>query len=318
MEKKIFVVLNPAAGFAADPQRVRRKLETWQEANPCQIEIYETREDEDLTAVVQHAVRSGADIIAAAGGDGTISLVSAGMINSPVPLLILPTGTGNLLAHEMGMPGDLHRALDLIHGGSHTLQLDAMSINGRHGVLNMGVGFSSNLIKNTARKDKRKFGILAYFAAAVRALLGLQPYSFRLTVDGKKFVIRASEIFVANGGLLGIKLPFEDFKILPDDGRVDLFVIRARTLGDYLEMLWYILRGKPRSSRKMFYIQAAEEILIQCNKRLPAQADGEVIGETPVQIKVLPRAVPVLCPDKGETAEPLRELIRSWMIRPLG
>ena len=297
--KRLFVVLNPVAGFG-ELFHPRRRIKSYCERHGWQYEVYETREDENLIAVVQKAIQQGYDIIVAAGGDGTVSAVAAGMIFSEVPLLILPVGTGNLLARDLGIPMDINRVLDLVDGKSSIQMLDAMKINDRHYVLNVGVGLSSLIIKSTDRQQKRRFGILAYIKTAVQSLFGLQPHSFRLVVDGKKFRLRASEVLIANGGLLGVQLPFEDVHVYPDDGRADMFVIKARTLLDYLELLYYIIRRKPRAAPKMFYIQAAEYIQIESGGPLPAQADGEVIGETPVSIQIVPGAVRVLIPLKGQ------------------
>jgi YegS/Rv2252/BmrU family lipid kinase len=309
---RLFVVLNPAAGFG-DSARVKRRLAAFAEKYGWQLEVYETREDEDLRPVVAGALKNGAGLVVAAGGDGTVSAVAAGMVGSGVPLAILPVGTGNLLAHDLGIPGEINRALEVL-AGDHALQTrDAMEINGRHYVLNVGVGFSSMIIQNTARQDKRRFGMLAYLWTASKSLFGLQPQSFRLVVDGKKLRLRASEILIANGGLLGVKIPFEDVRVLPDDGQIDLFVIKARNLWDYLELLYYIIRRKPRAAPKMLYLQASGQVQIASKNALPTQADGEVIGKTPVAIRVVPRAVQVVIPAKGSEAlvVRLRQLVHK-------
>lgn len=300
--RQIFIVLNPVAGLV-DPVRTSRRILAWCEQNGWNGEIYLTSEGEDLSRPVKKAIARGVQVVVAAGGDGTVSGVASGLVGTSVPLAILPLGSGNLLAHDLGVPIDLYRALNVIERENITLLLDAMQVNGRCAVLNAGVGFSSLLIQNTPREEKRRFGLLAYFGTAVRVLFGLQPHQFRLTVDGKKIRLRASEIYVANGGLVGVQLPFEDLHIYPDDGRVDMFVIKARTLRDYLEILYYIIRRRPRQAPKMFYLQGADIIQIDSESGLPVQADGEVVGETPVTIRVLPNAVKVLLPERQN--EPL-------------
>ncbi|HEY9088487.1 MAG TPA: diacylglycerol kinase family protein [Anaerolineaceae bacterium] len=309
--KHLFVVLNPVAGLVV-PARTSKRILAWCEQHGWTCEIYETHEEEDLSRVVRKAVARGCSAVAAAGGDGTVSGVASGMLGSPVPLLILPLGTGNLLARDLGVPFDLHRALGLIENGSRQILLDAALVNQRVCVLNAGVGLSSAVIKNTERTAKRRYGFLAYLAVGVRALFGLQPYLFRLTVDGKKLRLRASEIHIAIGGLLGLRVPFEDLRVIPDDGRVDIFVIKGRTARDYLEVLYYILRRRPRQAPRMIYMQAGVEIEITCERVLPFQGDGEVLGETPAQIKVLPNAIPVLLPINPSDA-PLVDRIRSFV-----
>jgi len=307
---RLFIFHNPVAG-RGDLFHPRRRIEAYCERRGWAYEIYETGEDEDLVPIVQQAVRSGFSAVAAAGGDGTVSAVAGGLVFAETPLLILPTGTGNLLSRDLGVPQDLNRALELAGGGSAVQLLDTMEIAGRHYVMNAGVGLSSQIIQNTDRRQKRRLGVLAYVKSGGQALLGLQPYGFRLVVDGRALRMRASEVLVCCGGLLGVRVPFEDLHVLPDDGKVDLFIVKARSLPGYAELLYYILRRKPRSAPKMVYMQAAERIEIACDSVLPAEADGEVIGATPLAINIVPRAVRVLVPDERppDLAGRLRALV---------
>lgn len=299
--KHMFVVLNPVAGMVT-PSRTGKRITQWCEQNGWTYDIYQTREDEDLSKVVKKALAHDCQAIVAAGGDGTISSVAAGMLGSSVPMVILPLGTGNLLAGDLGVPFDISRSLGLLEAGGRMLMLDAIQVNERICVLNAGLGFSSALIKNTERNAKRKYGFLAYIVGAVRALFGVQPHLFHLVVDNKRLRINASEIHIACGGLFGIQVSMEGVRVVPDDGRVDIFVIKARALSDYLEVFYYILRRKPRQAQKMIYLQAAEMIEIACEQNLPFQGDGEVLCDTPVKIRVLPNAIPVLVPEKQEEA----------------
>ena len=84
--------------------------------------------------------------------------------------------------------------------------------------------------------------------------------------------------------------------IRPDDGRIDVCVISARTVIDYLRVLWNLLRGQPKRNRNVRYLSATRSILISADRPLPVQADGEIIGETPVQVQVVPHAVRVIVP----------------------
>lgn len=304
----MFVVLNPVAGMVV-PNRTHKRIVTWCEQNGWTYEVYQTKENDDLAHVVKKALAHGCQAVVAAGGDGTISGVASGVMGGSVPMLILPLGTGNLLAGDLGVPFDISRALSLLETGGRTLMLDAVQVGQHICVLNAGLGFTSALIKNTERQAKRKYGFLAYIVGGVRALLGVQPHNFRLVVDNKRLRINASEIHIACGGLFGIQVSLEDVRVLPDDGRVDIFVIKARTLSDFLEVLYYILRGKPRRARKMVYMQAAEMIEIDCEQKLPFQGDGEVLCETPVKLRVLPNAIPTLVPEKQE--EPIRNRLRQ-------
>jgi diacylglycerol kinase family enzyme len=109
---------------------------------------------------------------------------------------------------------------------------------------------------------------------------------------------------VANSGILG-QQPFRwGPDIRPDDGRLDVCVVRARTLLDYMQLSWYVLTGQHRRSPNVRYFTAERTVVIATGRPLPVQGDGEIIGETPVSIEVVPRAVAVIVPVRETGSRP--------------
>lgn len=298
--------MNPVAGFT-DPELFRQRIKRIIARHNCEYTIHETREGDCLEPVIRKATEEGFQVFIAAGGDGTISEVASCLAYTDIPLGIMPSGTGNALAKTLGLPQDLGAALRLILGKHEIRQLDAVRVFEQYHVLNVGVGVTSAVVKQTTRPIKRRLGIFAYIYEAFKVLIGIQPYSFKLTIDGRKYHFRASEIFIACGGWLGIQLPFSDLKILPDDGQVDVFVIKARNFWGYLTLAVDILFGKPDRAPQMRYFPARQEIYIETRKILPVQSDGDWIGETPVKIDICPQAVNIIVPHKDD--EPL---INRW------
>lgn len=294
---RIFVVLNPVAGFT-NATAFRRRLRRFCKYYHCLHEVHETREGEDLKPVIDRAIRDGYQVFVAAGGDGTISQVASCLAYTDLPMGIIPVGTGNALARGLGLPQDFASAFRLIAGKHEYRMLDALRINGQYHVLNAGVGVTSKVVLNTPRPIKRRYGMLAYIWEAVKALFGIQPHSFRLTVDGRKYRMRASEVFIACGGWLGFQLPFTDLDIQPDDGRVDVFVIKARNLWGYIGLAFNLLFGGRRQALPMKHIPAYREILIETRRPLPVQSDGDWVGKTPVKIEVCPQAVRLIVPSR--------------------
>ncbi len=296
--KRIFVVVNPKAGsYAADA--VRGALDRYfphhlAEGEPL-CEIHETGHDEKLVEVVREARDRGFDLVVAAGGDGTVSGVADGLVGSEVPLGIIPLGTANVLARELGIPVDLEGACQLL-ASAHTLApVDAMQVGDHYYFTQVGVGIDSLMIRDTKREHKQRFGRLAYLWTAFWRLLGFQPRRFRLTVDGANpRRPRATQVLIANSGILG-QPPFRwGPDIRPDDGRLDLCVIRARTLLDYLILAWHFLFHQHRRDPNVRYQTVTREVIIETKHPLPVQADGEIVGETPVEIRLVPRAVRVV------------------------
>ena len=293
--KKPLFIYNPAAG-TGDPEKLRQAFKQACVRYGWQAKIHETREDEDLAPVVQGNLEKGCDVVIAAGGDGTVSAIASALVNANVPLGILPTGTGNILAWQLDLPFHPEKVFEYIAGAPGVLLLDAMRIGARHYILNASVGFSSVLIENTSREDKRRLGLLAYILTGIRAFLGLQPHLFDLVVDGSRHLLRASEVFISDAALLKEEILLADVNMKADDGQLEVFVIKARTGRDYFLLLIDLLRGRSRSAYKMDYFPARKEIRIGTRKPLTVQADGEVLHKTPVIIEVIPHAVRLLVP----------------------
>ena len=230
--KNPLFIYNPVAG-AGNPEQARQVFTQACERYGWQFRIHETRKGENLAQVVQSGLNQGCDVIMAGGGDGTVSAIASALARSGVPLLIIPMGTGNLLARQLDLPLQLEKAFEYAAKGSEILFLDAMHIGERNYVLNVSVGFSSILIENTSRKDKKHFGLLAYIWTGIQVFLGIQPYRFKLVVDGNHYLIRASEIFISDTTLLKEEIFLKDIDMQADDGKLEVFVVKARTLWDY-------------------------------------------------------------------------------------
>jgi YegS/Rv2252/BmrU family lipid kinase len=301
--RRVFVVLNPVAG-SAEAGTVRQALERNFPVVNMACEIHETGPNERLAEVVREVIGRGYDLVVAAGGDGTVSAVANGLVGAPVPLGIIPLGTANVLARELGIPVELDPACELLARSQAITRIDAMLVGDTCYFTQVGVGIDALMIRDTRREHKRRFGRVAYLWTAMTRLLGFQPRRFTLTTDGHEKRTRASQIVVANCGILG-QPPFRwGPDIRPDDGRLDVCIVRARNLTDYLRISWYVLTGQHRRSPNVRYLAARRQVNIASAHPLPVQGDGEIIGETPVNIEVVPRAVAVIIPEPGSTPTP--------------
>jgi len=283
---RAFAVLNPRSG-SCTADDVRKAIAD--HLADAEVEIHEVAEGDDLDALIRDAIRRGCDPIVAAGGDGTVSSVA------------------DALARERGIPVELDGACRLgaahcvspgsLAGSEHAVvRLDAMKIGDRHYFTQVGVGIDALMIRDTATEHKRRFGRLAYLWTAARSLVGYQPRRFFLQVDGRDIEMKASQIVVANTGMMG-QPPFRwGPNIRSDDGRLDVCIVRARLLTDYLGLLWRVARHQHKRSPNVRYEVVARSIAIAAKHPLPVQADGEVLGDTPVRIEVIPAALKVVVP----------------------
>jgi YegS/Rv2252/BmrU family lipid kinase len=298
----VFVVLNPVAG-TSNRDEVVAALEQRFAANGQQYEIYETTGDagEDIPALVRAAVGRGADLVVAAGGDGTVSLVAGALAGGDVPLGVLPIGTANVFAQVLGLPLDLAGAADLATGEFVARPIDGMRVGDKLGVLHISVGITSLMQRDTSRELKRRYGRFAYMYVAARWLFGFQPQRFNVVIDGKRRRFNASQVLIANGGEMG-QAPFTwGPDIAPDDGVIDICVINASTFQDYLMVGWSTLTGRHHRNHRLRYYKARSSVSVNTRKALPVQLDGELAGSTPLQVQVVPGAF--LCAVAPVTAQ---------------
>lgn len=295
-QQRLFAVLNPVGG-SCDPAQVRAALDAHCGRSGQHCEIYETTgaKDEDVPARVRAAVAGGAELILAIGGDGTVSQVGEGIAGSAVPLAVIPTGTANIFAREMGIPLELEAACALL-SNFRVRAVDGIVCDDHLYLLHLGVGLSSLMIRDTDRAAKRRFGRLAYVWTAVRTLSGLQPHRFEIRVDGVRHRLRAKQVFIANGGIWGIEAVRLGDHVAPDDGAIDLCILNGRTMLDFAGIGWDFFTGQHHRNRRIRYLSARESIDLDCRPRLPVQGDGEIIGHTPIRLAVRPGAVQVAVP----------------------
>ena len=269
--------------------------------DPSRLEVYETRDGEDLGGVVRDRVRQGVDLVIAAGGDGTVSAVADALAGSGTPMGILPMGTANVLARELEIPLDVDAAARLLVGDHRLATIDAMKVGGRHYLTQVGVGLDALMIRDTPTAQKKRFGKLAYLWSAAKHLVGFQPRRFTIEIDGRSAHRRASQVIVANVGTLG-QPPFRwgpDIKV--DDGTLDVCVSKARTFYHYLGLFWHVVTRRHRADPNVRYEKATPLGVDRHEAPVPVQADGEIIGETPVRVEVVPGAVKVVAP-RGRSA----------------
>lgn len=291
----VFVVLNPVAGMV-NSQILKRLIENRFHSLGWTTRFHLTEENEKIDEIVSAELAKGVDLVVAAGGDGTVAAVAAGMAHSHIPLGIIPTGTWNAIARSLQIPSIPLRAIHLMTGRHKIKKLDLMVVGEQIHAMNIGIGFSSTMIQSTARADKRKFGNLAYFAQILKQIFGFQLRRYVIEADGVRYRGRATEIFIANYGMVGFKALENSLNILPDDGKVEVLIFRARTLLDLPSLFWQAFIKHQERGPKYRQISAVKKISIRTNPPFPVQADGELVGQTPIDVTVMPRSVRVIVP----------------------
>jgi YegS/Rv2252/BmrU family lipid kinase len=253
---------------------------------------------------VAEAVAAKTDVVVAVGGDGAVLQVVQRLAETPVALGIVPLGTGNLLATNLGIPRRLDRAVKVLLADERR-QIDlgrvATGRKSRFFSVACGIGFDAKVMDGTKMRQKQRWGKLAYAASAIKESRGLRDVSHRIVLDGKATTMDAGQIFIANFGRTGIGLK-PRLAIAPDDGLLDVVAIRAPGAPEGLLAIWEALRqrraGKSASGRVLR--ARARSVEIEAESKRLVEIDGTVIGSTPIAVSIQPAALLVIAPAPSE------------------
>jgi diacylglycerol kinase (ATP) len=253
----------------------------------------ETTPAETGRGLAQDALAGQVDLVLASGGDGTVTACAEGLAGSGVPLGVLPAGTGNLLARNLGLPLSLDAALAVSLGGTDR-RLDVGTANGRIFVAMAGLGFDAELLDSTGEPLKRRLGWAAYALSGLRHL-GARPVRASVQADGGPVLRRrASSVLIGNVGTLQggvVLLPGAE----PDDGVLDLLVLTARGLAGWAALAADVLLHR-RRTRHVARI-AFRDLHVELDRPQLWELDGEVIGRTrQLRVSVRPGALLVRVP----------------------
>lgn len=291
--KKTFIVLNPVAGNM-ELEQVRDKIKHHLQTD---FQFYETEDYDGVKTAVRQAIHDGFDKVIACGGDGTVSAVADALVNTAVPLGIIPVGTGNVLARELEIPLDLDAACQTIVAHETERQIDAMAVGNRAYISHISMGIYSQLIEHTTPENKQRLGRAAYLRAALQEIQEYPTWQFNIVADGQETNAEASMIMAANIGAVGIPPLRWGDNIFADDGSFTLCIVKSASAVDYFELIWNVMRGAFAKTKQLEYITVKEEATLSVNDpEVRVRADGEIIGKETVTIKHLPAALKVIIP----------------------
>lgn len=295
---RALIVLNPAAG-QEDPLRVRRLLGGAFAVRGAAFDLVETAGAGDAERFARDAVRLGYRAVVAVGGDGTVAEVITGLAGTQVPLAVVAQGTGNQVACNLGIPRDIEGAVEVaVHGVPAPMDLGQLA-DGRYFALMAGAGWDAEVMTVATRELKDRWGFGAYLYAGLRRALAPPSALFRITADGREFTVSAATVIVANVGQIVYDLLPVDLRIGPGvsfhDGMLDVCIFAPRTLSDVAAVLWRVARGQYVGDDRMIYLRA-RDIRIESETPVVTQVDGDVVGETPLEVRAVGGGVRVLVP----------------------
>ncbi|KAB1905240.1 diacylglycerol kinase family lipid kinase [Micromonospora tulbaghiae] len=259
---------------------------------------YEVPKSRKAPKRVRAALDSGAELVLVWGGDGMVQRCADALAGSGVPMGILPAGTANLFAVNLGIPVDLPEAVRIaLHGRRR--ELDLGRINGEHFAVMAGAGFDGDLIRDADRQLKGRFGRIAYVWTGLRHVRG-ECVRTRIRVDGADwFDDEASCVLFGNVGTITGGIPaFDDAR--PDDGALEVGVSTASGAVDWARTLGRMAAG--RSDESPFVrITRGRKIKVRFDAPKTYELDGGARGKAKrLKVKVVPGALTVCCPDPAD------------------
>jgi diacylglycerol kinase (ATP) len=290
MSCQVAVVVNPVK--VSELERLKREV-----AERCSGSVgwWETTVADPGGGQARAALAAGAELVLVCGGDGTTAACAGALAGTGVPMAVVPDGTGNLLARNLGIPREMTASLDVAFG-EHQRQIDVLDTGELRYLVMAGLGFDATLIRDTDEDLKDRIGWPAYIGGLVRAVRGRRRTRYRITLDDQPaFEHRAIGVLVANVGQLqgGITL-LPDAR--PDDGQLDVIALAPRTLLDWPVLIARIV-GKRPASGKQADTWRARRVRVSADRSVPAEFDGDFIGDRrELTVEVLAGALLLRCP----------------------
>ena len=307
-KRTIQIIANPGAGQDGLNLKTVQQILAEYEAD---WDIAITKQAGDAKRLARKAAKSGADIVAIFGGDGSVAEAAAGLAGTKTALAILPGGTANVMSVELGIPGKIEDALRVAADPASTVRaVDLGTVNKQKFVLRVSLGLEAAMVAGADREAKDRYGVLAYLWSAVQNLAQSQPARYALTVDGKRIEAEGLTCIVANSGNMGQA----GLNLIPgiavDDGLLDVIVIGQEKLKGFFAAAGSILglasvQPEQRTARyaelgqemrSTIQYWQAKQVAVTATPRQRMQSDGELLEATNVHCAIEPGALRVVVP----------------------
>lgn len=305
------VVINPRASRLQDPSRRAALVEDVSRAVEARTGHRPTVVGDTLEAA-QAALETLVDppLVVAVGGDGTVRQAATALSGRPIPLAIVPGGTGNVLAATLGIRGMASAGRALRTGTPRTIDV-GVAAWGEPGatepagrtifLVAVGMGLDARIMAAAHGVWKRHLGVLAYAGATLREVTRLETADFRIVADGETLEVHGHVVLVANAGQIIPGLVGPRYAIDPDDGQLDLFVAGGRgLLGGLRSATELLVRSGPLDGRVVRRL--VREVRIEATPPQAIETDGDDHPPGWLEARVMPGALTVLVPGPRDPA----------------
>lgn len=266
------------------------------EARGVDVTEVKVGEDDSMADLIRRR-RDDCDFVIVGGGDGTLNAAAPGLVDTGLPLGVLPLGTANDFARTVGIPDDPVKAAELIAAGA-IRPVDLGEVNG-HLFFNVAsIGFSAELASDLTEHAKKRWGKLGYAIVAARILVRSRLFTAHLDHDGTTEKIRTLQISVGNGRHYGGGMTVEE-TATADDGKLDFYSLEVDHWWRLLALLPSLRKGTHGRWDDVRAFQTTE-VTIRTSRPRPVNTDGELSTFTPARFRIRPKAISVFMPPKGQ------------------
>lgn len=291
--KKIHVVVNPASGKNEPILNILNDV--FHQYDDVDWTISVTKKFGDATQQAREAAENGAELVAGYGGDGTQHEIANGILGTPAVMGVLPGGTGNGFATELGTPKELRPAVELLCHGGPVRNLDVAKIGDNYFIQRLYIGIEPE--EQTSREDKDKYGTFAYAINAVQQARdkNSKEFGFHVVIDDVVYDYSATKLYIVNAAKAGTGISVTGHVSKPDDGLLDIFMLNSRNLLSLAAAAERVINLDTKLASR--FIKQGKKITIETDPDQPVWTDGEYIGRTPISVEIVPGSLKVLVPD---------------------
>lgn len=293
--RRATLISNPKTGRYTARRRTSHELASQLESLGVRVDLKLTSGPGDATEIAARAARNGSSDVIVAGGDGTINEVIQGIAGTKARLGIIPRGTGNVLARELGLPLDGEEATVVAaRGKSQTIYLglaiDENTNKRRHFVLMAGIGLDASVVRGVQPSLKKRIGKGAFWLSGLSHLATWNPRRFTLEIENEKYTATFAAIGKAAkyGG---------DLSITPgarlDQREFEICIIETMSRFRYLSLLSHAMREGMRDKPEVQFVKATS---VRAYGDAQVQVDGELIGRLPMRFEIAPHSLDVIIP----------------------
>ncbi len=290
-KKSITFIINPISGVSGTKKKENAIL-NWIDKSKFDYRIEYTQYAGHATVISAEEVKRGTDIIVAVGGDGSVNEIARELINSNSTLGIVPAGSGNGLAHHLGISVNLRKAIEIINKGN-TLKMDTGKVNEKVFVSLAGIGFDGLVAAKYANSKIR--GFLAYMKIATEEYTRYKPKKYTIKINGRIIKQRALFIIFANSNQFGYNAPIAP-EASVSDGLLDV-VISQKPLMVEMPLIAGLMYWRKIDKTKYVEVIKSSEIIVKSKKRRWVNIDGEAFKmDKEIHVKVIPNSLNIIVP----------------------